>query len=51
MQVIPFQREEWEMEIINPEQSFLEIQEQRLDLRSTFVNGYRNKMRKLKEWR
>jgi len=51
MQVIPFKREEWEMEIINPEQSFLEIQEQRLNLRSTFVNGYRNKMRKLKEWR
>jgi hypothetical protein len=51
MQVIPFLREDWQMEIIDQQQSSKEIQEQRMDLRSTFVNGYRNKMRKLKEWR
>lgn len=51
VQVIPFLREDWEMEIVEHQQAAREVQEQRLNLRSTFVNGYRNKMRKLKEWR
>jgi hypothetical protein len=51
VQVIPFLREDWEMEIVDHQQAAREVQEQRLNLRSTFVNGYINKMRKLKEWR
>ena len=51
MQVIPFLREDWEMEIVDQQQATKEIHAQRMNLRSTFVNGYRNKMRKIKEWR
>jgi len=51
VQVIPFLREDWEMETVEPQQASKEVQTQRLNLRSTFVNGYRNKMRKIKEWR
>jgi hypothetical protein len=51
IQVIPFKREPWEMEIIEPQESNKILQKQRLKVRSTFVNGYRNKMRSKKEWR
>lgn len=51
VQVIPFKREEWSAEIINPEEANKEMVKQRLNLRSTFVNGYKNKMRSKKEWR
>lgn len=51
VQIIPFKREDWNMKIVDPQQSVKEIQKQRLNLRSTFVNGYRNKMRAIKEWR
>ena len=51
VQIIPFKRDDWEMELIDPPAAAKEIQKQRLDLRSTFVNGYRNKMRSIKEWR
>lgn len=51
VQVIPFKRDDWQMEIVDQGIANKEIQEQRLNLRSTFVNGYRNKMRSIKEWR
>lgn len=51
VQIIPFKRENWEMEIVEQSVANKEVQEQRLNLRSTFVNGYRNKMRSIKEWR
>lgn len=51
VQVIPFKREDWEMDIVSVEDSKKEMLNQRLNLRSTFVNGYRNKMRSKKEWR
>jgi hypothetical protein len=50
-QVIPFLREDWEMELIDADESNKELQKQRLSLRSSFVNGYRNKMRSKKEFR
>lgn len=51
VQIIPFKREDWQMQIVDAEQGNKEIQSQRLNLRSTFVNGYRSKMRSKKEWR
>jgi len=51
VQVIPFKRDDWEMELVDPTIAVKEVQKQRLALRSTFVNGYRNKMRAIKEWR
>lgn len=51
VQVIPFKRENWEMEIIEPAQAAKEYSKQRLDLRSTFVSGYKNKMRSKKEFK
>lgn len=50
-QVIPFKREDWSMEIVDSEVAKKEIFKQRLNLRSTFVSGYKNKMRSKKEWR
>jgi len=50
VQVIPFKREEWEMEIISPDDAQKEVVKQRLSLRSVFVNGYKNKMRTKKVW-
>lgn len=51
VQVIPFKREDWSMEIVDPEISKKEVISQRLNLRSTFIGGYKNKMRSKKEWR
>lgn len=51
VQVIPFKREDWTMEIVDPETSKKEVFKQRLNLRSTFISGYKNKMRSKKEWR
>lgn len=50
-QVIPFRREDWSMEVVDVEEANKEVFKQRLNLRSTFVNGYKNKMRSKKEWR
>jgi hypothetical protein len=43
-QIFPFKREDWEMEIDKDYSPEL-IQQQRVDVRSTFQNGY-----KLKHW-
>lgn len=51
VQVIPIKRENWEMEIIDPVQANKEFMGQRLNLRSTFVSGYKNKMRSKKEFK
>mgnify|MGYP006267068755 CR=1 FL=1 len=51
VQVIPFKREDWEMQIIDPIEAGKEFTKQRLNLRSTFISGYKNKMRIKKEFK
>jgi hypothetical protein len=51
VQIFPFKREPWQMERINAEQSEKATDRQFLKLRSTFINGYKNKMRSKKEYR
>ena len=51
VQIFPFKREPWQMERVNAEQSEKATDRQFLKLRSTFVNGYKNKMRSKKEYR
>lgn len=51
VQVIPFKRESWSSEIVEPELSKQELTSQRLSLRSTFANGYKIKFRSKKEYK
>ncbi len=51
VQVIPFKRDHWEMEVLTPEESLRQLNKQRFNLRSTFSNGYKNKMRSKKDYR
>ena len=50
-QVIPIKREAWGMELVGHEDSSLEIKKQRIHIRSTFKNGYKNKFRAPKEFK
>jgi hypothetical protein len=51
VQVVPFKREPWEMEIVPTEASAPIFKTQRLSVRSTFMNGYKNKFRSKKEFK
>ena len=51
IQVFPFQREDWQMELVEPDVAQKEINAQRLSLRSTFSFGYKNKMRSKKDFK
>lgn len=51
VQVIPIKRENWQMKIMDSTDSTKDIMPQRLNLRSTFVSGYKNKMRSKKEFK
>jgi hypothetical protein len=51
VQVIPIKRENWQMNILEPVEANKEVMAQRLNLRSTFVAGYKNKMRSKKEFK
>jgi hypothetical protein len=51
LQLVPFQRESWEMELETPEEAREMFDNQRLWLRSTFLNGYKNKFRSKKEYK
>lgn len=51
VQVIPFKREEWQMEIVDPEESNPILKAQRLAIRSAFRFGYKDKFRSRKEYR
>ena len=51
LQVIPFRRESWSMEVTDAKQSKSRFDKQRLWLRSTFLNGYKNKFRSKKEYK
>jgi hypothetical protein len=51
IQLIPFKREDWESEEVSVEESSKTIFSQRLKLRSTFANGYKDKFRSKKEYK
>lgn len=50
VQIIPFKRESWQMEIASPEESKKTLLKQSLLLRSVFTNGYKNFFRAKKEY-
>ena len=50
-QLIPFKREDWQAEYLTPEKARPVIEKQRFNLRSTFINGYKNKFRSKKEYK
>lgn len=50
-QLIPFRREDWEAEYVSPEKARPVVEKQRFNLRSTFMNGYKNKFRSKKEYK
>jgi hypothetical protein len=51
VQVIPFRREDWKMEIVEASESESFLKKHRMNLRSTFNNGYKNKFRSPKEYK
>lgn len=51
VQVIPFKRDDYEMELVDPIVANKLITKQRLFLRSTFKFGYKNKMRAKKDYK
>jgi len=51
VQVVPFKRESWQMEIAGIDESLKKMHSQRLKVRSTFVNAYKDKFRIKKEYR
>lgn len=51
VQVIPFRREDWKMELVDAEKSESFLKKHRMNLRSTFSNGYKNKFRSPKEYK
>lgn len=51
VQVIPFKRDNYQMEIVEPEESNKIIMMQRLKIRSRFKNFYRDHMRQPKEYK
>jgi hypothetical protein len=51
VQVIPFKRDEWASEEVPFEESAKKISKQRLNIRSTFANGYKDKLRFKKEYK
>lgn len=50
-QLIPFKREDWQAEYMDAKESRTIFDRQRLNLRSTFVNGYKNKFRSKKDYK
>jgi hypothetical protein len=51
VQIIPFKRDEWSSEEVSHEESAKKMSSQRFNLRSTFANGYKDKMRSKKEYK
>lgn len=47
-QLIPLRREDWEMKLVDTELAVSIVKQQRLNIRSTFKNGYKDKFRALK---
>lgn len=50
-QLIPFKREAWESEIIDAKDAKKLFDKQRYGLRSTFINGYKDKFRSKKDYK
>lgn len=50
VQIIPFMREDWQMEIVDSSESESFLKKHRMSLRSTFLNGYKNKFRSPKDF-
>jgi hypothetical protein len=50
VQIIPFKRESWKMDIVSPEESAKKMGTQRLQVRSSFTNSYKNKFRSKKDY-
>jgi hypothetical protein len=50
VQVIPFDRQSWEGEVVEYSEAFDKLDAQRFRLRSVFVNGYKNKYRQKKDF-
>lgn len=51
VQLIPFKRNDWESEVVSVEESSSKLFSQRLKLRSTFMNGYKEKFRAKKDYK
>lgn len=51
VQIIPIKREDWEMELVEPEIANAELKAQRLSIRSTFKHSYKEKFRSRKEYK
>lgn len=51
VQVIPFKRDDWVSEAVTPDESYKKVFGQRLRLRSSFVNGYKEKFRSRKDYK
>jgi hypothetical protein len=51
IQVIPFKRESWESEFISHSEGRDDIEAQRLLVRSSFKNSYKEKFRQKKEYK
>jgi hypothetical protein len=51
VQVIPFKREKYEMEIVDIQTSAKIINKQRVSVRSRFKNFYRDNLREKKEYK
>jgi hypothetical protein len=51
VQVIPIKREDWAMELVDAKESSADLSKQRLNVRSAFVNAYKNKFRQKKEYK
>jgi hypothetical protein len=51
IQVVPIKRDNYQMEIVDVDIANTEVKKQRLNLRSTFFNGYKQKMRVHKEYK
>ncbi len=51
VQLIPFKREDWESETVTADESAKKLFSQRLKLRSSFVNGYKDKFRFKKDYK
>lgn len=51
VQIFPFKREPWQSYLATPEESMERFDNQRLKVRSSFINSYKNKFRAKKEFR
>ena len=51
IQAIPFKRESWESELVDAQTASDQLDTQFFIIRSTFTNGYKNKMRTKKEYK